>query len=309
LPPALKAIDGLGQANLAAYLTAARPSRVILQALVTAYDEIDPAEVADALNAERAVAGFPLAKPGLVAEALESLRERHLDAAMKVVTAAAHPGRLMTALVEARSEDEGGAWEFVEALAERFDRWSASSLGQIEERLQAAAERLRSNPRDASALEAIVQSLKDWDEYSQPRQLIFRAKGLDEPRSRALVQQRRELGLWLANDRHEYRKALALSQALLAVFPELPSVDTRIRQDVKDLERLVGQAQEQALLADLINGIEQAKQNSTLAAEIERGDFGPGGHGAAGLLYAAFAAAAACREPLRSRHGTGISGR
>jgi hypothetical protein len=62
---------GLVRANLAAQLIDAHPSDSLIQMLIGAYDGIDPGEIAETINAERAVAGFPAVGPHLVEDALQ----------------------------------------------------------------------------------------------------------------------------------------------------------------------------------------------------------------------------------------------
>jgi hypothetical protein len=268
------------------------PSRILIEALIGAYDEIETGEISDTINTERTVAGFPAVGSHLVEEVLASTRSRHLDAALGAVTRNEHPGRLMTQMVEARLERQGSARDFIEALAERYDRWAGLALSGLEERLDAAVARLRRHTKDAAALEDIVVILKDWDEYSQPRQLIFKSKHLDEPRSGVIYGKLRDLVLWLANDRNEYRRALVISQVLLRTFPELPSVIDQVPGDIEALKELARQAEETALFGELMEAVEEAKGCLSLGAEVEQGAFGPGGFGVAGRLYAAFAKAA-----------------
>jgi hypothetical protein len=284
--------SGLVRANLAAQLIDAHPSDFLIQMLIDAYNEIEPREIAETINAERAVAGFPAVGSHLVEDALATARSRHLDATLGAVIKAEHPGLLMTRLVEPRLKAQGSIREFVDALADRYDNWSTGILSGFEERLDATIARLKRNPKDAAALEHIPLILKDWDEYSQPRQLIFKHKHLDEPRSGAIYGKLRDLAIWLANERNEYRRALVISQALLLTFPELPSVIDQVPEDIETLKELARQAEDNALFGELMEAIENAKNCPTLAAEIERGAFGPGGGGTAGRLYTAFAKAA-----------------
>ena len=198
----------------------------------------------------------------------------------------------MTDLVEVWLAGSGLARDFVESVTERYDSWSVTFLSRFEERLDGAIARLRQAPKDAAALEDIVVTLTDWDEYSQPRQLVCKHKHLDEPRSRIIYDKLRGLGLWLANEQDEYRRALAISQALLLTFPELPSVIDQVPVDIEILKDLARQAQDSALFGELTEAVAKAKNCPTLGTEIERGAFGPVGDGAAGRLYTAFAKAA-----------------
>ena len=288
----LQSTAGLASANLAMQMVVAHPSRSLIDILIGAYDAIDPGEIAETINAERAAAGFPASAAPLVKEALDTLRACHLETTLRAVTRVEHPGRLTTDLVEVWLAGSGLARDFVESLTERYDSWSVTFLSRFEERLDGAIARLRQAPKDAAALKDIVVTLRDWDEYSQPRQLICKHKHLDEPRSRTIYDKLRGLGLWLAEEQHEYRRALVISEALLLTFRELPSVIDQVPEDIEDLKFLARQAQDRALFDELMEAIAKAKDCLTLGTEIERGAFGPVGGGAAGRLYTAFAKAA-----------------
>jgi Putative peptidoglycan binding domain len=292
LTSALPDTPPLARANLAAHLAYRGPSEAIVRMLIEAYDDIAQDELTAVINAERAVRRLPRVAPDLVEEVLAALRERHLDAVQAAIVAAPHPGRLMTRLVEQWIDAERPARDFLEALTERYDRWSAPILGRVEERMDAAIDRLRAQPKDGEALEEIVRALVDWDEHSQPRQLLFGQKRLDEPRSRKLAEKLRSLAVWIANERQEYQRALVITKALLVTFPELPGVDAKLRKDFSALQELIRQTEEVNLLAELTDGIETARACPTLGRELKRGDFGPEGAGVAGRLYAAFAKAA-----------------
>ena len=56
----LQSTAGLVSANLAAQMVVAHPSRSLIDILIGAYDAIDPGEIAETINAERAAAGFPV---------------------------------------------------------------------------------------------------------------------------------------------------------------------------------------------------------------------------------------------------------
>jgi len=147
----LNGTGGLARANLAAQLAIMYPDDSVLDHLIGAYDAIDPDQVGEIVNTERVVAGFPMTERGLVEEALDHVRSRHLEAALAALERVEHPGLLMTRLVEERLAAEGGARDFVQALATRYDSWSAPLLGKLEECLDAAIARLRAEATDAAA--------------------------------------------------------------------------------------------------------------------------------------------------------------
>ena len=293
LDAALRSASGLLRANLAAQTVAMNPYLRIVATLIEAQNEIQPATVTELINAERRVAGFPQVEQILVEQALAGVRSKHIEAALGAVTAAEHAGRFMTELIECRLDAEGPCRDFLERLAERYDSWSGPPLHRVEEQLDAAIALIRANTNDPAALKQISACLTIWDEYSQPRQLIFQAKHLDEPRSKAIYGKLRDLALWLANEKKCFEQALLVSRVLLRTFPELPSVIDQVSTDIETLEELVEEAEHITLFAELAAAIEAAKKDPVeLSWSIHRGHFAPGGSGIAGRLYRAFAEAA-----------------
>jgi hypothetical protein len=74
----------------------------------------------------------------------------------------------MIRLVEPRLKAQGSARDFVEALADRYDNWSAPILSGFEERLDAAIARLKEKPKDAATLEEIASSSRTGTSTASP---------------------------------------------------------------------------------------------------------------------------------------------
>ncbi len=163
-------------------------------------------------------------------------------------------------------------------------------LSRIEDEIGVATERLRKNTGDGVALRLIETKLDEWDEYSQPRQLIYDAKGLDEPRSKAIYEKLRDLTLWLANENQCFKQALTISKALLKTFPELPTVLDQASEDIETLENLVHEAEQLEIFGPLIAILEKVNNDVfAFAQSVDRGEFTPARNGIAGQLYQAFA--------------------
>jgi len=240
-------------ANIAAFLSAASGTKInVLHQLFGAQAEIEPDYVTETINADRRISGFPEIARGLVEPTLDALKEQHCQAALAAITGSPHPGKRMTSLVEAVLPAKGPVRDFLEMVGERYDRWSGPMLRRIEDEIGVATERLRKNTGDGVALRLIETKLDEWDEYSQPRQLIYDAKGLDEPRSKAIYEKLRVLTLWLANENQCFKQALTISKALLKTFPELPTVLDQASEDIETLENLVHEAEQIEIFEPLI---------------------------------------------------------
>lgn len=284
----LEELTGLARANLAAHLCGRGTDlSSFVEDLISAHGEIDTDSIVDSLNAARALAGFPKVDSALVSEAVAALREEHCAAALDAIFTAAHPGLRMTELVAGSREHDNLIGNFVEELVEGFDRRCSGKFRAIEDGLRAAEARVRQDPTSGASATEITELLAEWDEYSQPRQLVFQAKGLDEPRSRQVYNLLRALCLWLANEQNAYAPAMTIVRALQDTFPELPSVVAQISEDLTTLEDLVAQQGAAEVLAPLLAVIQEARENPTRLPGSLR-QLGPTGTGLGGRLYASF---------------------
>jgi len=310
----LEELPGLARANLAADLCGrlepaeprAQPAvdggahlpLDPLDELVVAQADIDPPLVLKAVNTARVLAGFPQLDLALVQEGLKAIREQHRNAALELIFATSHPGKRMTQIVDEFLHEDNYIFGFVEDLVERFDARCSERFRVIEDSIRAAETRLRENPHEQwpllrpppkdSASGQITQRLAEWDEYSQPRQLVYQAKGLDESRSRILYKSLRDLCVWLANEEHAYQPARQITQALSEAFSELPSVASQSAKDLPALGELLAQEGLAEAMRPLITAIEEVHERPMRIGGSALRHLKPDGHGLAGRLYMAF---------------------
>lgn len=288
---ALQNMAGLDRANLAADLCCRNPRAAgYVSALIDAYSEFDAASVEKAISDNRAISGAGRLDAALVAPALSALRASHARAAMESIKAQASPG---DAMLEVANEfihfDDDNVQHILGDIAKQYDSWSEPGLRAIRDQIAAEINALREDPSAHQPIALISDLLERWDAISQPMQVIEQAKGHDEPRSRELHGELRELCLWLANTAGKHEQALAISKALLKTFPELPSVSIGLSKDVEKLEELVTEArthQRLKPLSDFIERLDGILKN--LGWDLVKSGFGPSATGQAKTLYIAF---------------------
>ena len=257
----------LARANLAAYvctlglLSADDDRRQVVEGLIKARDDIVAAALQGEFNTARKKAGIPPVQEEHLRDAVVELTKAHLDAALNVVEKAAHPGKLMTGIVEEWRYVKTPGGFFVHDMAEGYGRWSVSILRPIGERIRESAKALRQNPDNSGALAAIEQGLAEWDEYSQPVQLKEESKGLDERESLDLYHDLRQLALHLANEKDKYSVSLKISNVLMQTFPELPTVRGQLSDDIKTLKKLTANESFMAKLKPLQDLVEEIKDD------------------------------------------------
>lgn len=283
----LQKLEGLDSANLAADLCCRDGgSDGYVSELLEAYREFDLKSVAAIISENRAISGFPKLDDDMLAPALEALRRVHAKAAIESIRQHDHAGNAMLEVVlEFKDDLDDNVRHLLDDIAKEYDSWSEPHLRKIADDIRAQIEALRKDTTLQSAPSVIKTLLGQWDEISQPMQVIEESKGRDEHRSRAISEELRDLCLWLANEQEEYDQALAISKALQDTFPELPSIALKTAEDVETLEGLAEQAREQKLVAPLTDFLEEVENSfDTLANDLLRNGFAQKADGYAAKL-------------------------
>lgn len=286
-------IEGLSAANVYASICKRSPgNRSVIEFLIRSYDVFSEKQTISALNENRQISGFPKANRELVSGLLPGTKEQHARAAVGSIIKSEHPSLLMTELVEDFLNKSGGARDFLEVVAFHYDTWSAPKLREIKDQIDQSVEILRADSAANQPVLDIARFLSDWDEYSQPAQLLEQEKGLDEQRSKDLYDELRDISLWLANEEGEFKSALAISKALLDTFPELPSVVIQASDDIDALETLVKDATSVELLTPLLSIVERCVSDlDAFDSDLIRNGFSQDGRGLAKTLYEIFSEA------------------
>lgn len=261
----------------------------LLLALIAAHRELSPARLAEIVNAERQSSGFPQAPLDLVASAYEALREQQIAAALAALKDHESPGLLLERTIQPFLDRRDHALDFLEQLIEAFDRSHEASYARIDAEIASQEEKLRLVHDSEGALDDIDRLLVEWDDLSQPRQLLFQAKGLDEPRSLAIYRRLRDLAIDLANEHEALTSAKRISQALHRTFPELPGALPQLNADLETLEGLI-KGQEEAIHAQpFIELFGPFIENPAVIAEsLRKHGFDSTSGGSAGKLFNAY---------------------
>ncbi len=284
-------LSGLAAANVFVTLCGKfQGEEALIRGLIASYDGVSKELAILAINEDRTVSGFPKVDAGLVSKTLPRITEIHGRTAVRSISSAQHPGNLMTGIVEDFLPTTGGSREFLEEVARHYDGWSAPTLRHIKDQIDERVQQLRDGSETKEPVSQIVQLLVEWDEYSQPCQLIEEAKGLDERRSKELYDELRDLCLWLANEQSQFESALKISEALLDTFPELPTVVVQTADDIGALESLIEETKSIDLFAPLIAVVAQCRADlERLDTDLIKKGFSPKSRRLAKKLYGAFA--------------------
>ncbi len=288
----LSELNGVSKANLAAYVCQNKKGDIdFLEALISAQSEISDESIKASINANRKVAGFPDVDNSLVNQQLEKQRQQWAEAAIQQISQSDHPGNYITALLEKFADSDLSSKRFLDNLMERYESFIVPRLRNYEDKINNLISKIQEDNADnvTGLVSEIIGELKLWDEYAQPSQLVYSAKGLDEPRSIKIFTLVRDLALWLANEKDEHKLSLELTKAAKDIFAELPSVSNMIDDDIGTLEGLIAEADSFELATPLITVILPIfKDEKDFAKALKKKDFSADAPGVAGELYRAF---------------------
>jgi hypothetical protein len=285
----LEEVGRLSSANLAAHFCALKVATPeILQALISSWRDLTVDYVSKTINENRLVASYPEVSEGLVKDALESLKQLHAEAALDCLKSYEHTGSSLSRIVEKHLEGQRHSNPLFESVVEKYELFIIPKLKVYEEEISASfADIKTAEPTKLKEyVDKVVELLKQWDEYSQPLQLVHQSKGLDEPRAKRLLQEVRDISIWLANEKSEYDLSLTFTKALAVIFPELPSSIDRLKTDIETLTSLVEDAKAHEVLSPITKMLEEIIADAKrLNKSILRGEFSANRGGIAGTFF------------------------
>lgn len=288
----LEQIETLSCANIAAHFCAqGKADENIFGLLRKAWADLTTNKIRNLVNENRKVAGHPEVSDELTHDAVEALKELHADASLKWLASVPHPGQTLSSVISKTLNETKTPGEFLERVLDKYDGWAIPKLKSFEDEITSDFNRMKEagtgEPHKAQ-LDRILANLRQWDEYSQPSQLLHQSKGLDEPRAKRVFGEVRDISIWLANEKNEHELSLFFSKALLEIFPELPISVEKLEEDIKTLTELVQKSKANEDLSALWEVLQKVlKDEASFNRSIIRGDFSAGSNGLAGELYKA----------------------
>lgn len=288
LSESLITLEGLSRANVASYLCSEKKgTKEVLNHLCEAQSQFDFNTILNDVNCNRSLAGFPLVDIELIKDSISRINTTHAEVAMAYITTTKHPGNFFTSIIEKYYNDPAIA-KFIEDIAEKYESWVTAKLRDYENQINDHVDKKEQWTSIESSIDQITEVLKSWDEYSQPLQLIYQAKGLTEKRSKKLYQEMRVIYLWLVNKQNNPELSLKFALSLQKIFRELPSEVASLQNHINVLESRVQGKSDKALfdLFDKFNAV--MEDLDSFCKSVILGNFQPNGSGVAGEFYQEF---------------------
>ena len=253
----------------------------------------DPA-LADAIDADRAIAGIPPVQRAAMPAEQDALADRHAAALVFACRAANDPPTRLAALV--RAAGDGAPAAFMRRVAATWSRQSVSNLAHLDE-AAATAERSALKAPSPEATERFAASILAWAALTAPQRASDARAGLDHAPTLTKIRAWRGAGIRLSEAGHP-ALALRVAETLATTFADLPGESARLHDDARQVAGLVEEQTLEAALQPLRTLAAQlAADPVPLHNALAQIPFGPASPGVAGRLWTAFDnAASACRQ-------------
>lgn len=209
----------------------------LLRTMAESYEALRAEDIAETLNADREVAGFPTLAAAAVQEPLAT-RRRELVSELGDYLFSLPEEVGVGALTEAVTEcSHAGAAQnplLLDELVAAHELHAESTLRSYEMSVRSAAEQLRDgeDAEVACGLELLEEKLRMWDALVQPIQISAKSRGLCHEPSRRLATDLHHLVRKLCERPACAAQAAALSRLLAEVFAEVPEVQDMLLADV-----------------------------------------------------------------------------
>lgn len=171
------------------------------------------------------------------------------------------------------------------SLVNWYLEFAAGPIGDLRREIESTLDTLSGNAVvSETAIGQIEKPLRQWDDLSQPAQLLAQSKGRDDPQARDLFQNIRGFMIKIANEKNASDVALKLSKVCAEVFAELPRAKQQLDEDIVSLQGLV----DEQGVRELGAYIDQLRTDLDPLVRELKGGFKAGGIGRAKLLFQVF---------------------
>jgi peptidoglycan hydrolase-like protein with peptidoglycan-binding domain len=275
----------LSRANFLAEVSARSPaSSDVLFSILDAHAQISSVDLLAKIRSVRRQAGVVSPSLESVEEALTTLYEQHTKSmlsGLKNAYSAAGPLAECTKRILAVPDDD--RLQALDRLLRSYAQFASAALGELEERVTLQVGQLKTRQATTEDIESLSGDLQRWLILTQPLIDSEAKKEREETRSRQLYFVIRNLCIDRANEYGDFASALAISQVAVDTFKSLPRSSAQLAEDAQLLREKLAEGKIEPL-KKFLDGVSKW----TIAADLEKGGFGPAAEGAAHDLWRIF---------------------
>jgi len=214
-----------------------------IEELASYVEDIDVADVLQAINEDRQAAGLPsITVPSLV-EAEINERVKHYE---RTATALLEglPTMEMVEVYEglisdSTNEGEDVGHRLIDALIDSYELKASNFLSEEAERIngliekaQDASDRHVPVAQVRASINEIIGALRMWDSVAQPVQLAYKSRGIDHSESKKLASEALDLAIHFNNEHDYFEEAKLLGEALQELFSEVVTLAEKVDENV-----------------------------------------------------------------------------
>jgi len=238
-----------------------------------AFEDFDANELYSIINEERTVSGFSAVSDLSAVESEIQERRRHYRQVIKSALDNLSPKELVKAVtVAVASATDDGEEHGPVIIADLVDSYEVEAQGFLDkeegnikalvEKLRAAVDAEHSDPTLASAVNQLIQVVKNWDSVAQPIQVSAKSRGLDHDASHRVASLIRDLAIHMYNAHDKLDFSQQLTNMLQDVFKEVGKVAERTAEDADTLGKIAMQRKRNRLIDPISNLCKAALENS-----------------------------------------------
>ena len=265
----------LAQANLLAAglfrlsdYSSDNPAEWIIE-IASVFANIDPEVVRKTINEERIVSGFPKV---IDLSAIETeLKERRnyfrrvITSTLNKLSATAQAQTVTSVVAAAINNKENSRLALVDDIVDWYEvdvqrvlEKEEANIDGLDDKLRTAVSSEVGNVILTRMVNELIQSVKNWDSFAQPIQIIKRSQGLSHDASYRVAGQVRKLAVDLFNEYGKFDFSRRLTTMLQEVFAEVDEIAEYLAGDARTLAEFDEQRKQRVKIEALIEKLRTA---------------------------------------------------
>jgi hypothetical protein len=248
----LSSLDGtnpLTRCNaLVTYLERHKPTEesLIINLLIDtaqSFEQIDLANLLTLVNEDRRIATISLVQDtGVLKDEMQNRRQYMIGVMKDSLNLVKAPDSILTEIViRTTSAGERHPPLLIEELTDKYQIEVQKHLDYLVGQIENIRTGILKEPEKTfeHQMPLLYKYLVTWDQIAQPIQLIQQSKGIDDPQSKGLARDLRDMAIDLANLHAMHEEAQQITKMVAAIFKELPQFSEKVSEDLSTLEDIL----------------------------------------------------------------------
>ncbi len=244
------------------------------------FENIDPEAVCTVINEERIVSGFPaITDLSWIETGIQEQRHYYRQVIILALNnlSIIERARAMTRVVVAEtSNKKKSRLILVHDLVDRYEvdvqrvlEKEEANIDRLEDKLRTAVSSEIDNVLLTRMVNELIQSVKNWDSFAQPIQIIKRSQGLSHDASYRVAGQVRKLAVDLFSKYDKLDFSQRLTEVLQRVFAEVGELAEHLAEDARTLNKTAEKRAQRAKIETLVEKIRAAADEQVSDSILE----------------------------------------